>query len=103
MDSVIYWFESSNQLVAIVTDESGAGVTGATVTISVIDKEGEEVTGDTWPATMAALTAAGEYGYTPPYSLPLDNNTDYYGDVIALKAGLKHRMNGKIHVQLDVR
>lgn len=47
------YYNSDNRITVTVTDEAGALVTGATVNGTLVDLEGNEVAGATWPVALA--------------------------------------------------
>lgn len=53
-------------------------INNASVTATVLDKDGDEVGGETWPITMAYVAASnGNYRGTLKYTLPLAPRQSY--------------------------
>lgn len=63
---------------------TGAFLNSAAVTVTVTDMSGVEVSGDTWPKTMAYLTGSdGVYRATLLHGLALVAGTRYQAEVAA--------------------
>ena len=74
-----------------LTDENGAVVSDAAVTVTLQDKNGSEVAGQTWPHTMGLVVESpttGKYRGTLENDLDIKRNRDYYAVVTATKSGL---------------
>lgn len=66
---------------------TGADLNAATVTVTLKDAAGANVTGDTWPKTMTYVTGSkGTYRTTLLYSMPLTAG-DRYNAVISANGG----------------
>jgi hypothetical protein len=70
---------------------SGASLNAATVTVTLVDADGEQVTGDTWPKTMAYVAGSnGTYRCTLVYGLGLVDGERYTAQITAnAGAGLR--------------
>lgn len=74
-----------------LTDENGAVITDASVSVTLVDKNDQEVSGQTWPHTMGLVTESpttGKYRGTLENDLDIKRNRDYYAVVTATKDGL---------------
>lgn len=76
-------FNSDNDLVATLTDESGDPVTGATLTVTLVDPDGSEVVAD---ASMSE-DGSGEYSYRIGPDVLTQNNAWYTAKVTAEASG----------------
>lgn len=79
-------FNSDNDLVATLTDESGNAVTGATLTVSIDDPDGTEI------VTDAAMSddGSGEYSYRIGPDQLTEKN-DWYTAKVTAKSGGNQR------------
>lgn len=64
------------ELADLTNDVTGVVDTTATVTVTLIDSGGNEVTGQTWPATMAHV-AAGLYRATLEDDIDINDRQPY--------------------------
>ena len=54
----------------------------STVTVTLMDTSGTEVSGETWPKVLGYVTDSdGEYRGILPYDLVLSPNTTYYAEI----------------------
>jgi hypothetical protein len=74
------------ELQALTKSTTGAADVTATVTVTVKDKAGANVTGQTWPATMAHVSA-GTYRVTLDSDLSLTPNREYVAHITATGTG----------------
>ena len=64
---------ADNKITVVVTDEDGDTVPGATVTLTMVDIEGTEISGVTWPVAVPAV-ASGTYAVVLPSTLGVTVN-----------------------------
>lgn len=77
---------SSNILKATVTDSAGTAVTDATVTVTVKDKYGDEMNGETWPLTLSHVSN-GLYQATASSDCESVKDGRYTAVYVATKSG----------------
>lgn len=70
---------------------TGSFKNAATVTVTLVDADGAQVAGDTWPKTLDYVTgSSGVYRATLPYTLDLEENARYDAQVsVNAGAGLR--------------
>ena len=95
---VTLYYNSTGTLTATVTDEAGAGVTGATVTLT-LSLARTALPGVTWPVTMTDA-GAGAYTYTVPATL-LSPNRTYAGAITAAKDGIQRYAEVPVRCVVD--
>lgn len=93
--STIHVLNRSNdhilELRGLKNELTGAALTSATVTVTLVDSEGAEVAGDTWPKPMTHV-ADGTYRCTLVYGLTLAVDGRYTAQITAnAGAGLRAR------------
>ncbi|MGH8626450.1 MAG: hypothetical protein ACREYC_14670 [Gammaproteobacteria bacterium] len=77
------------ELQGLTNAASGAYVNDATVTATVVDKNGANVAGGSWPLTLAYVAASnGKYRGTLQETLTLTEGQDYTAKVTVAGAGL---------------
>lgn len=65
-------------------DVSGEYINGAVVTVTLVDSDGNNVAGDTWPKTLPYVAASnGKYRATLKDTLSLTHNSEYMAKVAA--------------------
>lgn len=74
------------KLLSVTNSITGAADTGATVTVTLKDSAGENVSGQTWPATMAHASG-GTYRATLDADLVLQQNRKYTAHIGAIGSG----------------
>lgn len=74
------------ELQTLTNEATGAADTGATVTVTLTDKLGANVTGQSWPATLAHVSG-GTYRTTLADELAITANQRYYATVHAVGSG----------------
>ena len=68
--------------------DSLAYINNATVTLVVVDKNGAQVSGVTWPQTMAYVAASnGNYDATLPHTVSFRPNREYNAQVTLSGSG----------------
>ena len=83
-DKVLYINNDNEVRLVNLTDLDGVAVADATVTITVQDLTGTNVTGATFPMTMTYdNTTDSDYAATLPESLVLENGAKYKGVITA--------------------
>ena len=71
-------------LVGLKNKVSGAWINDATVTVTLLDEYGTEVSGQSWPATLSYVAASnGEYQATLEDVLNLSPDVEYIAKVTA--------------------
>jgi hypothetical protein len=90
------------ELDALKNAVTDAFINNATVSVTLTDSAGEDVTGETWPLTMSYVAASdGKYRAVLQDTLPLIKNKRYKATVNAVGSGLKG--NWEIDVIAKVR
>lgn len=85
------------ELKDVVTD---LAITDATVSVIVVDAAGDEVSGETWPLTMAHVGSPdGTYRATLQSVVAFINDDLYFAQITVVKAGL----NGYWELPMTVR
>ena len=70
-----------------LTDElTGTVITDATVTAQLEDEGGTQVTGETWPITLAHVTG-GIYRGAAAYGVAVQEGARYVVEIVATKSG----------------
>lgn len=95
---VTLYYNSTGVLTATVKDEAGAGVAGATVTLT-LSLAGTALAGVTWPVTMTDA-GAGAYTYTVPATL-LSKNRTHTGAISAMKDGIQRYAEVPVRCVVD--
>jgi hypothetical protein len=70
------------ELRGLKNEVTGAPLTSATVSVTLVDSTGAQVTGDTWPKTMSHV-AGGTYRCTLVYGLALVLDGRYTAQITA--------------------
>jgi hypothetical protein len=99
--SKVLFIDNSNviKIPVLTVSDSGLPDLGASVSVTVMDSAGAEVSGETWPVSMAHA-GAGEYKATLSDSLALTKNAVYTARVTATgSGGQKGRWNCKVVAQ----
>lgn len=65
-----YYYLNTHTLTVVVKGAGGSGVTGATVTATLVDRAGTALTGQTWPLTLSD-DGGGSYSGTVDHDLNL--------------------------------
>lgn len=73
-----------------LVDADGDAVTDAVVTATIYDKNGDQVSGETWPVTLAH-TSAGTYYGTVSANIDLVVGKSYVVDIQATASTLEAR------------
>ena len=83
--AVIYYGNDMTLELADLTNETtGENVNDATVTVTLVDAAGAEVTGDTWPKTMSYVTGSnGVYRTNLVDTLSLTRGAKYVARISA--------------------
>lgn len=73
--------DSNNTIVLkdVVVNPEDTPVTGATVTFTLFDGDGNQVSGQSWPLTLVDTTTAGQYAGTLDDTLEIKHNWEYLG------------------------
>jgi hypothetical protein len=80
------WIDNTNllELFRLKSAVENAFVNNATVTVTIVDGDGEEVEGQTWPATMTYVTSSsGDYRAILSHQLQLEPDTTYFAIIDA--------------------
>ena len=73
------------ELAGLQNETTGAYLNTATVTVTLIDATGANVTGATWPMAMSYVAGSnGLYRATLGFDLPLTENGLYKANIIAI-------------------
>ena len=84
-DPQVLYIGSTNQASIPLVDLNGNAVEGATVTITLLDDDGDEVAGQSWPASMAETATPGTYAATLESDLTLSEFDALVAVVVATK------------------
>ena len=72
------------ELRGLKNELTGAALNSATVTVTLVDATGAQVSGDTWPKTMSYVTSSsGNYRCTLGYALSLTEDARYTAQITA--------------------
>lgn len=89
--TIIYLSDNIIQLTGLA-DSAGDYQNSATVTVTLTDRAGTEVVGETWPLTMVYVTSSdGNYKATLKDTLTLTRNVKYVAKVSANAGDGKQR------------
>lgn len=87
MSTIQILYLGNNSIVDVTglrNENTGAYVTSATVSVTLLDKSGELVSGGTWPLAMAYVPdSTGTYRATLPSSLALVEGGRYTARIVA--------------------
>jgi hypothetical protein len=89
-DSRVLYVGNSNviEVADLHNEVTGDVVNNATVTMRLLDSDGDPVAGETWPLTLAYVTDSdGLYRATLIDTLPLTDNGRYVAEVTAIVSG----------------
>ena len=82
--SLIIGSDNIIQLDQLTDQSDGSYMNAATVTVTLLERDGTEVAGDTWPLSMAYVSASdGRYTATLLDTLTLISNKRYQAKVVA--------------------
>jgi hypothetical protein len=77
------YVDSSNLLVvtSVKNYVSGDYINDATVEVTILDDNNQEVSGETWPKAVGPLGVSGTYRCTLPYDLDINDDEAYTAKV----------------------
>lgn len=92
MSSFSNWYISSDNVIQLdkfYDAVNAAYLNAATVTATMKDLEGTEVTGETWPVTLIYVSGSdGKYQATVDKDLVLTENSSYFIEITASESGI---------------
>lgn len=95
-----YYLSSTHTLTVTLTDTEDAGVTGATVVCTVVDRDGEEVSGQSWPLSLTDA-GSGSYTGTVEHDLDVTKGQRLTAQVTATKSSVQRYAEVPVIVRVD--
>lgn len=101
MAEVIFFLNDNViQLTGLKDEVTGNDIDDATVTVTLLDSTGAEVTGDSWPLSMAPFGAGGIYRATLIDTLGVTLLDNYVAVIDVSKTGIKAKWSIPAQVTL---